>query len=172
MKKVLLIAGLAVLSAQAFAQDQGFYVHGGIGRSDANESNLDNDTSFNIGLGWRFNDHFSVEGGYNDFGDFKIKNVTASNANLSADSIELGLAAKLPFGENGFFGKARLGAHRWDGSIRSTVLGVDDSGTDVYFGVGLGYDFNERVGLSLNFDRYAIDDLDVNRFGIGGEVRF
>jgi len=174
MQKLLLLTALigATLISNANAQDTGFYARGGIGQADPNENLLDNDTVLNIGGGWRLTPNFSVEAGYNDFGNFDIKGITTGRNQVSSDSFELGVAAKVPFGESGAFGQARLGLHRWDADIQSVAFGFGDQGTDLYFGVGVGYDFNEQFGFSLNFDRYKIDDLNINRTGLGAEIRF
>jgi long-subunit fatty acid transport protein len=42
--------------------------------------------------------------------------------------------------------------------------------------VGIGYDFNENWGLSLNYDRRKADidgvDIDTDTIAVGGEWRF
>jgi hypothetical protein len=77
------------------------------------------------------------------------------------------LTARLPAAHRASIrqGPARLGMHRWD-------AGFGDSENDPYHGGGVGYQFNERFNMSLNFDRYAIDTLDSNRISLGSEVGF
>ena len=52
----------------------------------------------------------------------------------------------------------------------------DESSTKPYYGVNVGYDFNRRWGLSLNYDRRQGDfsgvDVDVDTISLGGEFRF
>jgi hypothetical protein len=57
-------------------------------------------------------------------------------------------------------------------------FGVIDDESDIkpYFGVSAGYDFSERFGISLNWDRRQADfdgvDVDVDTIAVGGEFRF
>lgn len=181
MRKLLLVGALA-LSAGLFsdasraddtglADDTRFYARAGVSRTDL--TNLmfydgESDTSLGITLGWRFLPWLSVEAGYSDLGDFKY-NCRAEACPFvvlppfEIDGVELGLAARVPFGESGLFGQARVGVLRWDD-------GPSNSETDPYYGIGVGYAFNERFNLSLNFDRYDLGNVNVNRLGLGFEV--
>ena len=71
----------------------------------------------------------------------------------------------MPFGDGGWFGQARAGLHHWD---------VDGGGSenDPYHGVGVGYQFNDRFALSVNYDRYEAEVLDIDRVGLGFEISF
>lgn len=171
MHKFILASLLCAFSAGSAlaAETTGFYLRGLVGQADTDESLLDNDTAFSIGGGWRFLPYLSVEGGYNDFGDFDGRGVSAQ---LGADSWELGVAAKVPFADSGFFGQARLGVHRWDIDSRLGTTRVSLDGNDPYYGIGVGYDFTEQFGVTLSYDRYDVDDFDIDRIGLGGEVRF
>lgn len=171
MHKFMLASLLCALSAGSAmaAESTGFYLRGMVGQADTDESGLDNDTAFAIGGGWRFLPYLSVEAGYNDFGNFEANRL---NAELGADSWELGMAAKIPFADSGFFGQARVGIHRWDIDSRLGTTRVSVDGNDPYYGVGIGYDFNDQFGLTVSYDRYDVDDFDIDRIGLGGEVRF
>jgi OmpA-OmpF porin, OOP family len=172
MQKLLLASLCAVIftgSASA-ADEKGFYLRGLLGQAEVDESSFsDEDTAFSIGGGWRFLPYLSVEGGYSDFGSLEGN---SPNAEFSADSWETGVAAKIPFGESGFFGQARLGYHWWDIDTRFVNGRGSIDGSDPYYGVGVGYDFNPQFGVSLNFDRYEIEDFEIDRIGLGGEFRF
>jgi opacity protein-like surface antigen len=52
----------------------------------------------------------------------------------------------------------------------------DESSTKPFYGAGVGYDFNENWGLSLNYDRRQADiegvEIDVDTISVGGEWRF
>ena len=66
------ILALAPLTAIA---DNGFYVGGSLGSASLTDDfggfDVDADsTSFRLTAGWQFNDFFSLEGGYHNFGDF------------------------------------------------------------------------------------------------------
>ena len=93
-----ILSVLLLMPLGAYA-DNGFFVGGSIGSVELSEDfdglNIDTDaTSFRIVGGWRFNDYFSVEGGYHDFGDFEQQvdvNGTPATASLSADGFTLGV---------------------------------------------------------------------------------
>jgi opacity protein-like surface antigen len=180
MRKLLLVTALglsaALSSAASQADDTGFYARASIGQSDADESGLlvvgDDDTSFAVNFGWRFLPWLAVEAGYNRLGEFDLTcggEVCPAVVlpPLKIDSVELGLAARVPIGESRWFGQARLGIHHWD----VDMIGPG-SENDPYFGLGVGYAFNERFNLSLNVDRYEAAALDVDRIGLGFEVAF
>jgi Outer membrane protein beta-barrel domain len=177
MRKLLLVTLLGAVAASfsstSHADDTGLYLRGNVGQADLNDSNTflrdDSDTSYGLNFGWRFLPWLSVEAGYNRLGDYAFRCADICPAvvvpPLEIDSVELGMAARVPFGDSGWFGQARLGMHRWD-------AGFGGSENDPYYGVGVGYQFNERFNMSLNFDRYEIDPLDIDRIGLGFEVAF
>lgn len=172
MHKLLLacVCSIAVVGTASAADESGFYLRGLVGQAEVDESGFsDEDTVFSIGGGWRFLPYLSVEGGYNEFGDYDSG---SPSAELSSDSWELGIAAKIPFADSGFFGQARVGYHWWDIDSRLGTVRASLDGSDPYYGVGVGYDFNPQFGLSLNFERYEIEDFEIDRIGLGGEFRF
>lgn len=182
MRKLLLVGALA-LGAGLFSDasraddtghvnDTGFYARASISRSDRSSLAFyegESDTSLSISLGWRFLPWLAVESGFSDLGEFGYRCRAGFVCGgliappLQIDGVELGLAARVPFGDSGMFGQARAGVFRWD-------AGGLDSETDPYYGIGVGYAFNERFNLSLNFDRYDLIHVPVNRLGLGFEV--
>jgi opacity protein-like surface antigen len=176
MRKLLLVtvlgAAAASFSSTSHAVDTGLYLRGNVGQADLSDSSTflrdDSDTSYGLNFGWRFLPWLSVEAGYNRLGDFAYRCATCAagvTQSREIDSAELGIAARVPFGESGWFGQTRLGAHRWDDTFGRNEY-------DPYYGVGVGYQLNERFNMSLNFDRYEIDSLDIDRLGLGFEVAF
>ena len=100
---VLIAITLICLSAKAA---NGFYLGGSIGKANLDEDfdglNIDSSsTSYGLVGGWRFNEHFALEGGYHDFGDFE-ENINidgvASKVSLSADGFTLGAKGSIPIG--------------------------------------------------------------------------
>ncbi len=181
MRKLLLVGALALgaglFSDASRADDTGsvndtqFYARANVGRSDLSNPTFydsDSETSLGISLGWRFLPWLAVEAGYSDLGDFSFRCRAGFVCGavvvppLEIDGVELGLAARVPFGDSGLFGQARAGVLRWDAG--------SDSETDPYYGIGVGYAFNERFNLSLNFDRYDLGAVDANRLGLGFEL--
>lgn len=169
-----------LFTSAAHAQDTGFFVRGSVGSSDISGSGGglidDSDTALGLGLGWRVLPWLAVEAGYNDFGEFMLDRnfcppglvcpaVFLPPLNFGLDSVEIGLAARTTLGDSGFFGQARGGLHSAD-------AGPFGTSTELYYGIGVGYTFNQRYSLSLNLDRYEFQRFDVDRIGVGFEIAF
>lgn len=176
MQKTLMAACLAALAVPGFAMADDHYLRGGFAQVEPDSTLFDDDSQgFTLGVGWRFTDHFAVEAGYNDFGDYEgIAPGIGGPMDLATNSLELGLAAKLPFGDSNFFGQARVGAHRWENKFHNFENEAKDTGTDAYYGVGLGYQIAETFDVVLNYERYAISDDsvgDIDRVMLSFELR-
>lgn len=163
-KQIMLLAGiLLVATAPAMA---GGFIRGEAGRSnvDASISGLggdsDSDSTFSLRAGYSFNKNFAVEGFYSRFYDksFTIDDgVDTLTASFKLSGIGLGVVGKTDIGGDGlgFFLSGRAGAMR--GKIDASLTGYgsgSETSTKPYFGVGAGYDFSEKFGMSLNADRY------------------
>ncbi len=182
MKKYVTLAAavaLATLSTDAFAGHA--FVRAELGSSDT-EVRVDgfcaseSDTSGVIGGGYWFTPNIGVEG---HVGSLYNKDL-GWDEELDLVTIGVGLVAKKNFGadDTGFFIGARAGIARMTAQVREDTFDVidDESSTKPYYGVNLGYDFNRRWGLSLNYDRRQADfngvDVDVDTIAVGGEFRF
>lgn len=182
MKKYVTLAAavaLATLSSNAFAGHA--FVRAELGSSDT-EVRVDgyraseSDTSGVIGGGYWFTPNIGVEG---HVGSLYNKDL-GWDEELDLVTIGVGLVAKKNFGadDTGFFIGARAGIARMTAQVREDTFDVvdDESSTKPYYGVNLGYDFNRRWGLSLNYDRRQADfngvDVDVDTIAVGGEFRF
>lgn len=185
MKKTLLLScALALLGSApaAFAADGAGFLRAEVGTSDldAQVAGLgrisDDDTSAILSGGYWFNPYVALEGHLgtlyterqDDGTDFDL--VTAG----------VGVALKKNFGAEGegFFVGGRAGVARVTAQVREDSFTVvdDEHSTKAYFGVNVGYDFNERFGLSLNWDRRQADypgiETDIDTLALGGEFRF
>ena len=185
-KQLMLVAGLALagLSAPAFADGSGF-VRVEAGRSDVDISAEgfgslnDKDTTWGVRGGYWFNPNFAVEGFYSQVYSTSLNDDFYSyDAKLHA--VGVGLVAKKNFGGNhkGFFISGRAGIARGVATLEvdGSVEEAEASSAKPYFGVGAGYDFNEKFGLSVNYDRLegSGDGLDVTSkvLTVGFEARF
>ncbi|WP_315386228.1 outer membrane beta-barrel protein [uncultured Stenotrophomonas sp.] len=182
MKKYLTLAAavaLATLSTDAMAGHA--FVRAELGSSDTEISyagfrGSESDTSAAIGGGYWFTPNIGVEG---HVGSLYNKDL-GYDQELDLVSIGAGLVVKKNFGADntGFFIGARAGIARLTAQVREDTFDVvdDESSTKAYYGVNLGYDFNRRWGLSLNYDRRQGDfsgvDVDVDTISLGGEFRF
>lgn len=181
MNKILLITCALALSgacSTALAHEgPGGFIRGEVGRSDISTDIGDDDgTSVIFSGGYWFNSNFAIEG---HLGTLYTDEIDA-DTDFDLVSFGLGLAAKKNFGEdnNGFFIAGRAGVARMTAQVRTDTFDVDEDShsTKPYFGASIGYDFNQRFGLSLNFDRRQGDfdgiDVDVDTVTVGGEFRF
>lgn len=179
----LSLAAALALPALALA-DTGLYVDGAVGQASVDDEGIDdNDTSLRLGVGWRFVENFGAEIGFQDLGEVGEEvAIGGATASVEADGFYAGVAGKIPLYDTdmGFYLSARAGMYFWDATGRArqgtTSIRIDDSDSDFYVGVGGGYDFNEKFGVGLTYDRYQLgdDNTDFNYgvFALAGEVRF
>lgn len=159
----------------------------------------DSDTGYRLYLGWQFHDLVSAEFGYANFGELS-QSVTGSTADpagfltalaeeqpLMSSGITLGVASGMQLNELGLedsefsrnFGiYGRAGLYLWKTEVEyqagTVTINQDDSGTDLYFGIGARYTLFEDFDVALGYDHYgaetAVDmvNLSVNyRFDLG-----
>ena len=180
---------LIALAAPACAQTQGWYIGGGIGQSKANNAGgcsdlsgvfdpgfscTSNDTStgWRLFAGYQLNDHFALEGGYVDLGDFKISangtvllNPATASGSDKASGFSFDVVGTLPINEQfGLLG--RIGVFAWtldasatatrSGGIPNPTVSVSDkpTGTSLDFGVGVKYDFYKDLGVRAEYQRF------------------
>lgn len=123
------------------------------------------DTSFGATLGYRFTPNFGAEIGYHDLGGGRFGGLAIGGAIPEVDSrsFTVGLDARYPLEaeDRGFFLAGRLGVHWFknDGvaNVNGLSVGFDTSDNDVYFGAGVGYAFNDRFDVALNWTRFNSD---------------
>lgn len=183
--KLALVVGLALASiaAPAFAGDG--FIRVEAGRSDVEidiedfASGSDTDTSYGVRGGYWFMPNLAVEAFYSQLYSTSFNDgFDTYRAKLHA--VGVGLAAKKNYDaeHQGFFISGRAGIARGvitaelDGSVEDS----EASSAKPYFGVGAGYDFSERFGLSVNYDRLQGDgdgiEVDVDNVTLGLEMRF
>lgn len=166
MKQTLLLT--AVLAAASFAAPA-FAAEGSAGfyRVEAGNSNIEidntdgNEVGYSLRGGYFFNANFGVEGFYTHLGrdsdDF---------ASVEATAYGVGVIGKKNFGSDtheGFFISGRAGISRIDLNVDIDGFGiVDDGANEPYYGIGAGYDFNEKMGVSINVDRFKSDLFDTD----------
>lgn len=139
---------------------------------------------FAFGLGYRFTNNLAIEGGYIDLGE--VTSDGNSNGTFFyapgrvQSSIETdGVFAGFLFSQAlspGFALTARLGFLSWDSefSISDSSGGAsgDDDGRDAYFGFGAAFNASPAFQITATFDRYQLDDVDVDVIGLGAIMFF
>lgn len=194
---LILASALAAVASPAFAGD--FFVRGEAGTTRAelsygSASDSDNDTAYAVRGGY-MGKYFGVEGFYGQYYDNSF-----DVADLKADGYGFALVGKYRFGEDkGFFIDGRLGLART--TLKANVnfvppvespetvgkagpAPITASGeythTQPYAGVGVGYDFNEHYGVTLNYTHQnklkpapiSSPAVELNTLALGFEYRF
>ena len=152
MKKTFLFILLAAASSPAFCADHGIYTgtsvgHTSVGNPLANPLVKSSDNVFGGFAGYRFNQNFSVEGGYTGIGRYR-----SATQGGKADALSLALVGFMPLGEHlQAFGKIGVA----DAFGKSSTGGLANaSRIGPMAGLGLQYDFSDRVGMRVGVDRY------------------
>ena len=187
----LLTAVCAALPGLALAQagsgltmpyERGFWGHAGIslGKSELDASCPtgfrcdDNDTTWRVFGGGRFNNAIGGEVGYVNFGDF-----TRGGGETDSHGVDFSLVAGVPFGANrnwSVFGKLGL-AYTWTDIDGVPPLRTGKSeGWSPKFGVGLQVGLSENWAIRADVDRYRIrlpeGREDVDTFMLGAQYTF
>lgn len=190
----LLLSGLAT---PAHARDGRFFLRGEIGNADSDfdfRSTDDKRNSERVRIargGYYFNRHFAVEGFYGKLHDGRLLGPTDWTLayGVQVDASGIGVVGKHRFGEgNGFFvqGRGGLARYRARASSGTNLCAgpipcpryslAEEKQTRAYYGVGAGYDFNERVGIGVNYDIHGseVDDVDIDTRALTAslEIRF
>lgn len=153
----LLLAALlgAATLGNAQAAD-GAYVGAGVARVDLSDGPIDDDdVGFVAYGGYRFNDHFAVEGQWIDGAS-----LDAPGAELDVRSVGAYALGILPVNDR-FDVFAKVGWQRWDTDARNAFIG-EDSGTDLGYGVGAQYRFNDAFGVRGEWQRIEIEDTEAD----------
>jgi OOP family OmpA-OmpF porin len=189
----LFATGMA-MSSFGMAQgmpDTGWYVGGSFGQSEVQDfcspgfSCDDTDTAWKIFGGYQVNRNFSIELGYTDLGEASATGTflgSPAALNLETTAWELVGIGSVPLGRQfSIYGK--VGIYRADTEVQATLGGVSDSvdetNTDLTFGLGLRYDFTRTIGVRAEWQRYSDvgggdlgAEADIDVLSVGVVVRF
>ena len=159
MKKfaLCLMVIFVTVAAPASAENKGFYVGGGVGKSTLDVRDFFPDLDdyrgrqstfgFKLFGGYRFLDYLAVEAGYTDLGTHE----TWETASLMLrHRFEVGVngwnahaVGLLPLGTVDLF--AKIGVIGWDANLKIGRYDGDEtqtlSGTDATYGLGIGFNF-------------------------------
>ena len=149
----------------ADAQEGEWYVGGSLGSSD--DDVLDQTaSSFKVFGGYQFTRNVAVEAAFVDLGEFD--SLGLPNA-LDQYGLAFEIVGILPIGHRGaVFGK--VGFFDWSVDFLSRTV---DEGTDLTFGVGGEYVFDNNWGVRAEWERFTdVSDGDVDLFSAGVVYRF
>ncbi len=177
MNKKYLLAGLFVASlgttsiATAGAGDT--YAGVSIGNASPDSSGFDSAIGWKIFGGYELNEILAVEGGYVSFGEMDgpvipvIVGTNIVNVSTSAEPTGFELAAVGNFPINSQFSVfGKVGLLAWDFKVTASALGQSASesttGTDVFYGVGGQYEISGNLAVRASWERYTIEDGDID----------
>ena len=185
-----LLAAGALLAAPAYGQlkDSGFYIGGGLGRSDAKIDNAgvtaavqafpgvtsaitttdDTDTGWKVFAGYQINRNFAIEVGYANLGKFSTFTTTTPFGSVGGEvKVENNwfgdVVGMVPFG-HGFYGLGRLGLLYSETKVSAfggpPTVAVSSKEDDISWkaGLGIGYDFTNQFGIRGEWERYRVSE--------------
>lgn len=148
-----------------FAQEYYLFAQFGQSQFETDESNVavdDTDTTLGLGFGLDLTPNLGLEFAYQDFGEISSTDVSAFSG---------AVVGKLPLGASlGAYGK--IGFDVWKAESGTT----SSDGNDLFFGLGLSYELNNRAALLGEFNRHNFSgeggssDIELNTITVG--VRF
>lgn len=175
MTKVkLLFTGLLAatsfgLSSSLHAQmsTSNVYLGAGIGQSKAKSacegaaaagfSCDDSDTGYRIFGGYKFNKNFAAEVGYAELGKATASGLVLGvpvSGNWKARAWDVVAVGIMPLGEQfSLLGKLGFALWRLDASLLGTTV-ASPTGTDLTWGIGGQYDFTNKVGMRVEWQKY------------------
>ena len=170
----VLSTAMAIGTANAADVSHGLYSGIGVNNTiahtrDGGDLSIDKNSSRDAGafVGYKFNNWFSTEVGFNDLGEVKLTN----GDKIGTKAYGLSAIGEIPMFA-GVVGYARVGAAytKSDETIRQSGAKHADNTSPVY-GVGMKYQFQEvPVFARLEYTRYDIDSkfkLDATNLSIG-----
>lgn len=130
-------------------------------------------------VGYDFNDHFAIEGGYISLGKFggvatgknSLNQPIVLTANQDVSEIQLAAIFSEAIANN-FSWLVKVGLARWDltGSGNVSVAGVvtqlnmpSATGIDFLFGVGVKYYLNEKIAVRVQYERHNVGDSNTTK---------
>lgn len=152
----------------------------------------DNDVGYKIFGGYSFNDYFAIEAFYADFGKVHEDVTATINVTDGTDTLvgTASLGARLDTTGYGFdflasypvsrqfslFAKLGYIFYKVDANLTlgfsgtqngvpatlNDATGVDDDGSDVSYGVGGDYYFNDNMAVRLDWQRYKVKAFDTD----------
>lgn len=171
-----LVALLAIPFKPAISGE--FYLGAGAGSGEAKDINCPagfncdtSDTGWKLFGGYQFTPVFGVEGGWSDTGEITLNGTVPGGAFSGTGEGEgFFLAGTVGWPATDKFRLyGKLGAFFYNSEFKSTVAGVvnedlDESGTELMYGLGAQYNFTERFGARLEWERFNdIDPKSVNQ---------
>ena len=173
----LAFASSLAAAAPAVAQqsEAGWYIGGSYGMTniDVDTSGTGfradgDDTGFKIFGGFQFSKHWGAEVGYLDAGKASVTGPGGS-ADLSVTAITFAGTGTLPLNEN-FSLLGKVGLWMWDTGCNGAICvsGASDSDTDLFYGLGVRYNFNRNWAIQAEWEQFetSVDSVTLTSIGV------
>lgn len=157
MKKLIFAAAAALFLASPSiqAQDSGVYVGAGVGSMGVDIGGFSgDDVGYKVLGGWMFSPYLGAELEYIDGGTAEDRGFEIDISGFNAS-----LRGAYPFTEQ-FSVFAKVGMMFWEADVSSFEVTGTDDGEDFSWGVGLGFDFTDNLGLTVEYQGFEIEDTD------------
>ena len=173
--KIIMFFSTLALSAPAVAGQM--YAGGSLGSSDYDIERFGKATGFSIRGGYQFTDYFAAEGGYT-YGGEADDNDGDDSWYIKGGALQAAIKASTNISAP-VYGYGKLGFGIWEFELDASSTGngretVD--GTDLLYGVGVGWNFNESGRALLEYQNISIDNDDadgnVSTISVGVEFKF
>jgi len=172
MKLVFAAVATALLAASPAmaADDGGFYVGAGVGSFGVDVDGFSgDDTGFKVLGGWMFNKYIGGELEYIDGG-------TVEDSGFGIDTTALNASVKgnWPVTEQ-FDVYGKVGYFFWDADVDlfgDSSQEKNESGSDLSWGIGAGYDFTENFGIFGEWQWFQIEEADADMMSVGVVWKF
>ena len=194
-KTIAIILCTTLLSAQSLKAESSYvgidYLNNEIDTGITNiSSTLDeSDSGYSLFYGTEFTENLDLEASYQDFGEASLSGVSGNQFKIGSTTYEFnatatlyqkasswGVAAKpkMNLSDNvTVYGK--LGIHNWKSTLGITsttaTASEDDNGTDVYFGGGIEFSFNNLVGR-VGYTSFDLDGDKIKSTNFGLALKF
>lgn len=141
----------------------------------------DSDIAWSMGIAYHFNQDWKLAIRYIDLGQGQA---TLSTDSLNPEEYHQAVAKVMPvlghgigldvsyqlFNIGNFFTDSTLGLFNWrselDSRYQNNTISHDESGSDLYLGLLLGYKFNQQWELGVGYTRYFISQNDVDNVSL------
>jgi hypothetical protein len=175
-----LALGMGVMTSANADNEKGLYIGAGLGQFNVEVDDLDDaantvsefdedDTSWKIFGGWRFNPYIAVELDYIDFGG-----PSSGGTEIAVKGFAPYLVGTLPLGIFELF--AQVGYYFYDFDVESSSNAIDDfsdSSEDLVYGAGIGLVLFEHLDARLTYEILDAGDADdANALWLSGAWRF
>lgn len=148
-----------IISLSLSAREGEGYIGIGAGETDYDNALLSKPSSKQIYIGNKYTENWGLELGIIDFSKAETEqNTTDPVSKLDGQTIFLGVKYTYSL-VAGLEVYGKLGLHRWSldfAEYNLTPLGNDD-GSDPFYGVGIGYQFNKKYTLNATHSSYNLD---------------